>query len=182
MSIPVDVSPILQTERLVLRGHQVADFAACAALWADPQVVRFIGGRPFTGEEVWARLLRYVGHWALLGFGYWVVQERASGQVIGEVGFADYHRALDPPLGDTPEIGWALAPAAQGRGLATEAVRASLAWADAHWPAGRTACLIDPANQPSLRVAEKCGYQEMLRTVYKDAPVIVLARPAAPGV
>src|SRR3954463_15564591 len=101
--------PTLQTTRLTLRGPGLADFAASAALWADPEVTRFITGRPATAEEVWTRLLRYVGHWALLGFGYWVVQETASGRFVGEVGFADYHREMEPSLAGSPEIGWVIA-------------------------------------------------------------------------
>ena len=61
--------PELETPRLSLRGHRVEDLEDCAAMWGDPQVTRHIGGRPSTKEEVWSRLVRYVGHWALLGFG-----------------------------------------------------------------------------------------------------------------
>jgi RimJ/RimL family protein N-acetyltransferase len=71
--------PVLETERLKLRGHRLDDFAPCAAMWADPLVTRHIGGIPLSAEESWTRLLRYVGHWALLGFGYWVVEEKATG-------------------------------------------------------------------------------------------------------
>lgn len=145
-------------------------------MWADPLVTRYIGGRPFAADEVWGRLLRYVGHWALLGFGYWTVRERSSGRFVGEVGFAYYRRALDPPLGDVPESGWALAPWAQGQGFATEAVGAALAWADTHFAGGRTVCMIDVANGPSLRVATKCGYREFTRTQFKGEPVILLER------
>jgi len=173
---PTESIPLVYSERLILRGHQVADLAECALMWADPQVTRFIGGRPFTVEEVWARLLRYVGHWALLGFGYWVVEERATGRFVGEVGFADYQRSIEPSLADTPEIGWVLAPGAQGQGFATEAVRAAVAWADSHFPAGRTVCLIDVANLPSIRVAEKCGYSVWQRTMYKGEAVILFER------
>ncbi|HEY0776819.1 MAG TPA: GNAT family N-acetyltransferase, partial [Gemmatirosa sp.] len=123
--------PALDTARLTLRGHVPADVAECAAMWADPLVTRHIGGRPSSEEEVWARVLRYAGLWALLGFGYWVVRERASGRFVGEVGLADFRRDVTPPLGGAPEVGWVLAPWAHGRGFATEAVRAALAWADA---------------------------------------------------
>lgn len=61
--------PTLRTERLVLRGHRREDLGDCAAMWADPEVTRYLGGRPFSEEEVWGRLLRYVGHWAIMGFG-----------------------------------------------------------------------------------------------------------------
>lgn len=169
--------PTLHTERLTLRGHRLDDMSHCASLWSDPVVTRYIGGRPFTEEETWTRLLRYVGHWALLGFGYWVVTETASGRFVGEVGFADYKRAIEPSLDGTPEIGWVLSPWAFGRGFATEAVRAAVAWGEARFGAAqRTACLIRPDNLASIRVAEKCGYREYARTTYNSQPVILFER------
>jgi len=99
----------LKTARLLLRGHQRGDLADCAAMWADSAVTFHIGGKPFTREETWARLLRYVGHWALLGFGYWVIVDKSSERFVGEVGFADFERGMVPPLDGVPEIGWALA-------------------------------------------------------------------------
>ena len=119
--------PVLHTERLKLRGHRLDDFIASAAMWADPNVTRHIGGQPLTEEEAWTKFLRYVGHWALLGFGYWVVEEKATGSFVGEIGFADYKRDLEPSLHDKPEIGWVLAPRSHGKGYATEAVRAAIA-------------------------------------------------------
>jgi hypothetical protein len=94
--------PILATDRLILRAHTAADFAGCCALWVDPEVTRFIGGRPSTPEEVWSRILRYVGHWQLLGYGYFVATDRQTGAVMGEFGLADFHRDITPALGDTP--------------------------------------------------------------------------------
>jgi RimJ/RimL family protein N-acetyltransferase len=168
--------PSIDTPRLTLRGHALEDYGDCAAMWADPEVTRFIGGRPFTGEEVWARLLRYVGHWKLLGFGYWVIRERTSGRFVGEVGFADFHRQLDPPLGDAPEIGWALATWAHGQGFATEAVRGAVAWGDERFGTRRTVCLIDGGNIASRRVAQKCGYRETGTARYKGEPTHVFGR------
>lgn len=176
---PTPVTP-LTTSRLTLRPHTRGDFLESYAMWSDPEVIRFIGGKPFTREETWARLLRYAGHWAVLGFGYWVVRETQSGRFLGEVGFADYQREIEPSLEGTPEIGWALDLAVHGRGFATEAVLAVLDWADTHWPRGETACIIAPENLPSLRVAHKCGYREQLHTTYKGKPTILLRRPARP--
>ena len=62
--------PVLETARLFLRGHEIGDFENTAAMWADPQGTRHIGGRAFSREESWARLLRYVGHWQMLGYGF----------------------------------------------------------------------------------------------------------------
>jgi len=151
-------------------------------MWADPIVTRYIGGKPSSEEESWTRLLRYVGHWALLGFGYWVVEEKATGNFIGEVGYADYKRNLgDPSLKgtpeiDTPEIGWVLAPQSHGKGYATEAVRAVIAWGDGHFGPSRTHCLIHPENLPSIRVAEKCGYREFQLTTYNGHLTTVFVR------
>jgi RimJ/RimL family protein N-acetyltransferase len=170
--------PIVETERLVLRRHRKEDFADYLAMWTDPEVTRFIGGRPSTREEAWSRLLRNIGHWAELGFGYWVVTEKATGRFAGEVGFADFQREIEPSLEGIPEIGWALAPHAHGKGYATEAVRAAVAWSDGHVKPVRTACIISPDNAPSLRVAEKCGYRELQHTTYKDKPTIVCVREA----
>lgn len=172
-------APTLETERLVLRAHRVSDFTDSLDLWSDPEATRFIGGRPFTQEEIWARLVRYVGHWVLLGYGYWVVTDKKTGRFLGEVGFADFKRDIEPSFEGMPEIGWVLAAHVHGRGYATEAVRAAIAWGDDHFEAARTVCIIAPENQPSIRVAEKCGYREFLRTTYKDNPTIMFMRDRA---
>lgn len=168
--------PSLETERLHLRGHRLDDFDDCAAMWADPSVTRHIGGKPLTPEEVWARLLRYVGHWSLMGFGYWVIEETASGRFAGEVGFADLKRDITPPLDGVPEIGWVLPSWSRGRGLATEAARAAVAWGDTHFAPGPTVCLIHPGNAASIRVAEKCGYRQVEQTMYKGEPSLLFQR------
>jgi len=168
--------PTLTTARLTLRAPTRDDFPDSLVMWSDAEVVRFIGGKPFTREEVWARLLRYVGHWALLGYGFWVVRETESGRFVGEVGFADFQRDMEPSLTGTPEIGWALSSSMHGKGYATEAVRAAIAWADQKWPGVATACIVAPQNEASLRVAHKAGYREQLRTAYKGQPTILLRR------
>ncbi len=52
-------------------------------MWGDSVVARYVGGKPLSEEETWTKLLRYVGHWAVLGFGYWVVEEKATGKFVG---------------------------------------------------------------------------------------------------
>jgi len=168
--------PTIDTERLRLRGHTPGDFEPFAAMWAEADVVRFISGKPSTREESWARLLRYVGHWALLGYGYWLIEERGTGRLVGETGFADMKRDVEPSLAGMPEIGWALAPWAQGKGFASEAVAAAVKWGDGFFGARATACMIDPRNAASLRVAAKCGYEEFARTTYKGASTILFKR------
>jgi RimJ/RimL family protein N-acetyltransferase len=147
-------------------------------MWSDPLVTRHIGGRALTREEVWTKLLRAAGHWTLLGFGYWVLEEKATGRFAGEVGLADFQRDIQPPL-TSPEMGWALVSHVHGRGFATEAVQAVTRWSDAHLASDRTVCIVDPENGGSLRVADKCGYREVGRSLYKGATVLVLERPVA---
>lgn len=171
-------APTLETERLILRAHAPADLDDCVAMWADPDVVRQIGGgRPSTAEETWARLLRNVGLWPMTGLGYWVIRERDTDRFVGEAGFGDFKRDLTPSLAGAPEAGWALATWAHGRGFATEAMRAVLAWGDAHLSAPRTVCMITPGNAASIRLAEKCGYREFARTTYKETDVTLFERP-----
>lgn len=168
--------PILETERLVLRAHRVEDFSDCVALWSDPVVTRFIGGIPSTSEDAWSRLLRYAGHWLLLGFGYWVVEEKVTRNVLGEVGFADLKRAVEPPLGTAPEAGWVFASSAHGKGFAIEAVQAIHIWGANNFQTSNSACLIHPDNESSLRLAAKMGYRESARSVYKGQPTIIFFR------
>ncbi|MBK9033104.1 MAG: GNAT family N-acetyltransferase [Myxococcales bacterium] len=172
------VVPIIETARLRLRGHRKADLDACYALWSDPDVVRHIGGVASPKDAVWMRLVQYVGHWALNGYGYWLVEDRASGRFVGEVGVADFMREVDPPIDGVPEAGWVISPWAQNRGHATEALTAVLAWAHDHLDDPEIACLIDPANAPSLRVAAKADFREVAQTAWRGHPSVVLRRPA----
>ncbi len=164
------------TERLTLRPHTPPDFAECAAMWADPDVVRFIGGKPSTREESWSRLLRYAGHWAAMDFGYWVVRETSSGRFLGDIGLSEFRREIVPSIEGTAEAGWVLVPTAHGKGYATEAVRAALGWYHDAFPARRTVCMISPENAASIRVAEKVGYRELTQTQYKGDAVILFER------
>lgn len=147
----------IETERLVLDLHGLDDFEPMAAMWADPDTVRFIGGRVSTRQDAWMRLLRYRGLWPLLGYGYWALRDKASGRFAGDLGFADFGRDMTPSIAGVPEAGWVLAPWARGQGFASEALTAALAWLDA---AGHSTsvCIIDPANGSSLRLAGKLGY------------------------
>lgn len=170
------MAPHIHTERLTLRAHRLDDFADACAMWSDPDVTRFIGGVPSTEQQVWSRMLSYAGHWALLGFGYWVVEEAATRTFIGEIGFANFKRDIEPEMREVPEIGWAFAVRAHGKGFATEAVRAAVAWGDERFGGARTVCLIDRDNLASIHVAEKSGYREFKRSQRSGKPVLFFER------
>jgi RimJ/RimL family protein N-acetyltransferase len=168
---------VLETPRLTLRGHRASDLEDSFAMWSNPEVTRHITGKPSTREEVWARILRYIGHWAVTGYGLWHIRERASDRFVGEAGLAQFKRDMDIAF-DVPETGWIFTPWSHGRGYATEAMQAILTWATPSHP--RTICMISPSNAPSLRVAAKLGYREIGPSSHHGADVIVFERGGTP--
>lgn len=170
--------PVLETARLRLRAHRPDDLDACAAMWAHPAVTRFIGGKPSTRAQTWSRILAYGGHWNFLNFGYWAIELRASSEFAGEAGFADFKRDIAESMRGVPELGFALAPQHHGKGLASEAVGAILAWGDANLHAQRTVALIDAANAPSRRIVEKFGYRIFWQGEYNGTHAVFVERTA----
>jgi RimJ/RimL family protein N-acetyltransferase len=170
------VDRTIETERLSLRVPVATDLAAAAALWKDPELVKFIGRRPLSREQAWQRLQRLVGHWTLAGYGVFAVIERATGQYVGEVGIANFERDVVPPIGKF-EMGWIISPLVQGRGYASEAVFAVLARHDRHFPREVVSCSIHADHAASLRVAAKAGFVERARTTYNDDATVILDRP-----
>ncbi len=167
---------VIETARLRLRPHTLADYEAVVALWGEPEVYRPITGVAPGREELWHKLLRFAGHWALLGHGMYVAEDRATGVLMGEVGLADFHRGLGAGFDGWPEAAWVMGPWAAGRGLAAEAMAAVLADAAAAGRAARVVCVIDPANAPSLALAARLGFAPFAETRYRDRPARLLAR------
>jgi RimJ/RimL family protein N-acetyltransferase len=172
----VTPGPTIETARLVLRPHRISDYEACCALTSDPEAVRMIYQNPLSREETWHRLLRFAGHWSLLGYGLLVVEEKMSGRVVGEVGLADFHRGLGEDFDPFPEMAWMMSTEVHGRGYATEAAQAALRWMEIAFAPERTVCIIDPGNAASLRVAEKLGFHPIGNAEYKGKPVLKLRR------
>ncbi len=141
----------LTTDRLHLRPIAASDFEAHARITADPEVMRYIHAGPLTRAEAWWNVARYVGHWQLRGYGMWGIVERASGELIGHMGF------LNPEGGRGFEMGWALARGAWGRGYALEGTRAAVDHAFSALGQDHIACVIREENARSLRLAEKLG-------------------------
>ena len=142
-------------------------------MWGNADVVRHIGGKVFSREEVWSRILRARGLWAMLGYGYWAVYTKESACFVGDVGFADFHRAFEPSIEGVPEMGWVLDPWCHGQGFGSEAARAALTWAESQLGVPEFSCIIDPENSPSIRLALKLGFVEAARTLYKGSDILV---------
>src|SRR3569623_3641454 len=172
--------PTLETERLRLRPYSPADFDDYARMWSDPQVVKFIGGVPFTREQSWTRFLRQLGMWQAMGFGFWVLEHKASGAFAGEGGFHEVRRALQPSIEGSMEAGWGLTAPMQGQGLAEEAMRAAVAWASAHGVGDWLTAIIDLENGASRRVAAKLGFTEREPAIYNGKPLTIFEHRRRP--
>lgn len=146
------VKETLETERLVLRMFRESDTDAYAEMVADPEVMRFLGGgQPVPRAEAWRNMAMILGHWRLRGYGMWAVEEKEGGEMVGRVG------CWRPEGWPGLEVGWTLRRRFWGRGYATEAARASLAYAFDVLGQTRVISLIAPANVNSVRVAERLG-------------------------
>ena len=168
-------APTLLTARLELSAPKLSDFEPFAAVWADEDVVRYIGRQTRDRQDSWLTLIRNAGFWDLLGYGPWTVRERETGDFVGDTGFADYRRGMDPDISGFPEAGWVFARKHWGKGYATEALTATHAWLDQHHP-GRSVCIIEPDHAASIRVAQKLGYRDFDSSDYKGEPMLIFER------
>ncbi|WP_373488648.1 GNAT family N-acetyltransferase [Blastomonas sp.] len=167
--------PVIETPRLRLRGAELADFEAFAAMWADDRVTQFIGGSPRTLNESWLRFIGIVGMWSLIGYGYWMFTVRQTGALVGCGGLARFDRGI-AELEDYPEAGWAIAPDAWGQGLVSEAMAAVMDWSDNVLRAPEARCIIDPGHAASERVAAKLGFEPMAEALLNSSPINVYTR------
>ena len=142
--------PALETERLVLREWREDDFEPFAAIYADEAQARFIGGVE-TRDNAWRRMAAIIGHWALRGYGLWVVAPKETGGFVGWAG------CWNPEGFPEPEIGYCIAPSHQRQGYAREAATASLSYAYEGFGWTKAASLIVLDNLPSIRLAENLG-------------------------
>ncbi|HYE14769.1 MAG TPA: GNAT family N-acetyltransferase [Pyrinomonadaceae bacterium] len=160
----------LETERLRLRMWRLEDYEWYARTHADEEVMRYLApnGKPMTRHEAWRSLAFIVGHWQLLGYGHWAVEEKSSGMLVGRVGF------LNPEGWPGFELGWTLAREHWGRGFATEAARRAMDYAFDDLGRDHVISLIQPANQNSIRVAERLGEKPEGRTkLFGDLEVLI---------
>ncbi len=141
----------LETERLLLRQWRPDDYESYAAICADPEVMTWLGGKPYTPEEAWRHMAYNIGHWQIRGYGHWAVEEKSSGDFIGRLGF------YNPEGWPGFEIGWTLGRQSWGKGYATEGGRAALHAAFTTMGRDRVISLIHPENRNSIRVVEKLG-------------------------
>jgi len=165
----------LETDRLRLRMFRQDDLDAYAAICADAEVMRYLGdGKALSRADAWRQIAMILGHWSLRGYGLWAVEERATGSLVGRIGL------FEPEGWPGFELGWMLRRASWGKGYAIEGARRALAHAFTEMGRDHLISLIRPANQPSIRVAEKLGETLESRTELFGHDVLVygIARAA----
>ena len=151
MNLPI---PRIETERLLLREWRQTDLDAFAVLNSDVEVMKYLNnGKPKTRDESWLEMAIYAGHWSLLGFGLWAIEEKVTGNFIGRIGL------LNPEGWPGVEIAWTLMRSRWGQGFATEGARAAIQYAFSNLELDHLVSLIDPDNIASIRVAERLGEQ-----------------------
>jgi RimJ/RimL family protein N-acetyltransferase len=179
------IHPSIETDRLLLRPWRPAeDLDALVAMNADPAVMRWIApNRPLRREESADFLDRMVRHWDEHGFGLWALVPREE-PAAGCIGFAGLAiPSFLPAVLPAVEVGWRLHPAWWGRGLATEAARASMEFGFERLELRSIVSIIDPGNAASLRVAEKLGMRpgrDRLHPVTRRRLRVMRAGRAAP--
>lgn len=161
----------------MLREVTLGDLDYFMTFFADAEASRHVGG-PSGTEDTWRRMLAGTGLWPLTGLGMWAVERREDGATIGHVGLFDFLRGCEPAIAGEPEMGWILAPAAHGQGYASEACRAIIGWFENHFGKHPIWALISPANDPSMKLAEKLGFVRQADRTYRDKPETVWLRPA----
>jgi RimJ/RimL family protein N-acetyltransferase len=141
--------PTLVTERLTLRPMTFGDWPSYLAIMSSDRA-RYMGG-PVTAGHAWGMFCADHAQWDLFGLGALMLDERATGRCVGQVGINS------GPLFPEPEIGWFVFPQGEGRGYAFEAACALRDWARGTGRVKTLVSYIDPENFRSRRLAERLG-------------------------
>ncbi|MCA1620866.1 MAG: GNAT family N-acetyltransferase [Acidobacteria bacterium] len=160
----------IETERLLLRPYAPEDADEQFRITSDPEFRRHMGPqfRP-TRDKVLVGIGRFTEHWYQFGYGAWALELKGEGRLVGYCGM----RHLLPS--DEVELFYGCDRDYWGRGLVTEAARASLRYGFGRMGFARVMAVTDKANLGSRRVMEKCGLRYERDTVYFDLPVVYYA-------
>lgn len=163
--------PTITTPRLTLRGPRESDVEAIAAFGASDRA-KWVGG-PYTRQQSWGALLATLGHWALRGYGMWMVEHRETGVPAGRVG------VIFNDGWDEPELGWHIYDGFEGKGLAFEAALAARQHAAENFGLDRLISYVAPANTRSVALAERLGATYERDGAVAGHPCRVYRHPAA---
>lgn len=159
---------ILHSERLRFEPMSEAHYDGLRVLNSDPEVMRYISGRPETPEETRASIARVRARWDALGYSWWSLIEEETGELVGAG--CIQHLGHDPA--NEHEIGWRLRPDRWGRGYAIEAAERMTRFAFEGLEAPLLCAICDPANAKSARVMEKLGMRLRGRETWHGQPAL----------
>lgn len=143
--------PILETERLILRGWKAEDFEDHARQMGDSEVTRYLTGEPMARNDAWRYMASLVGHWELRGYGHWAIERKSDRRFLGRTGL------WNPEGWIGIEIGWTLGREHWGKGYASEAARAAMAYAFLTQDLETLISVIHVDNMASQAVATRLG-------------------------
>jgi RimJ/RimL family protein N-acetyltransferase len=166
--------PIIVTQRLELWRPQVGDLPGQMAMMTPERLRAHLGANTPDAPNQFARLLRNAGSWSLYGYGVFTVRLRGEPAIVGGCGVFQSWRGLGKGFDDAPEAGWIVAIEHWGKGIAQEAMRASLEWFDRRHGPRRVVCMIEQGNVASHRVAAKLGFMDYDRHTLEDGSEVLL--------
>ena len=162
---PASDTRVIETARLRLRMFQPSDVDNLAALFADPDVMRYVeDGKPKDRTVAENAVTGIIAHWQRHGFGRWAVEERATGEFVGFGGLRS--------LFGTPEVVYHFATRHWGKGFATELARTGLQYGFNEHRFARIVAIAKPENSASIHVMEKIGMRFETRTSYYNIEVV----------
>jgi RimJ/RimL family protein N-acetyltransferase len=150
------VIPVLTTDRLVLRPFTLDDLPALVPIHAEASFWWYPLRGGMSEEQTKEFLARVIGRYESDGFGVEALEDRASGALIGWSGLAVPH--FLPEILPAVEVGWRLAEACRGRGLATEAGAAAVEWGFTEGGLDRIVSIFEPENSASGKVMDHLGF------------------------
>ncbi|WP_375688451.1 GNAT family N-acetyltransferase [Pseudooceanicola sp. LIPI14-2-Ac024] len=161
--------PVIKTDRLILRDPRETDFPVVAEFAASERT-EFIGG-PQDRFSAWQGLLGQLGHWALRGYGLWMIEDRETGKAVGRTGVIRHDGWPEP------ELGWTIFSGQEGHGFAKEAAEAARLYAAREWGFERLISQIHPDNGRSISLALRLGAVQEEETTLFGEPCLIFRHP-----
>lgn len=150
-AVTLSATPVLTTERLVLRAPVAADWPLFLDFTRDERS-RFVRAADMDDEKAWRGFGHVIGHWVLRGYGMFTLTAKGDDRALGMAG------PWFPAAWPEPEIGWSIWTAgAEGKGYAFEAASAVRDWAREALGWTRFVSYIDRANSRSEALARRLG-------------------------
>ncbi len=161
------LTPVLSSERIILRGWQDSDFHPYTTLVSDPVMMRFIGGGAMSYKEARKEFDGMREQWIDRKIGIFVIADKTSDELLGFTGL------FESPLIDEPELSWSLSAKNHGKGYASEAAVLARNWAYREHNIGPLMSLVHPDNISSKRVAERLGASVESHSTWMGQPRLV---------